>query len=210
MRQFSPIQQPAPTTQWAPICVIAPTCASSPITAKGPMLAPGAIFASGATTAVGCTPFAITEASHSSAAAFANASFASFARNTGLPVTVNPAGKITHLAADASAPAAHFAESTKIKSLEEARSGAATPLSSTDPSPSSTAPITSAKSFAVYFIAPPRPTLRNNSPKHSSQEIVERRLAFWPRFPTRVYPHPLFRIFSNNLLGHLREKLGIF
>src|SRR5579863_10529471 len=152
----------------------------------------------------------MTAASRNSAAAFANASFASFARKTVLPSTVSPGGKITHLEADSPPLATCLAESTKIRSLEAARSGAATPASSIDPSPSNTAPIAAAKSFAIYFIAPPKPTRHNPSGKTSSQEIVKRRLALGPRFPARVHPHPLLRVFSNNLFGHFSEALRIF
>jgi len=130
--------------------------ASSPTTANGPMLALGAIFANGAITALGCTPLAIVESSRNSAAALAKATFAFSARKTVFPATASPSGSTTHLAAEDSARAACFAESRKIRSADEARSGAATPVSSIDPSPSTTAPIAAAKLSAVCFITPPK------------------------------------------------------
>src|SRR5438552_13470660 len=95
------------------------------------------------------------EGSRKSDAALAKATFVFSERNTVLPPTERPRGTITHLAADASARETCFAESTKIRSLEDARSAAATPLNSSEPSPSTAAPIAALKSFAVYFIPPP-------------------------------------------------------
>src|SRR6266478_3302712 len=174
------------------------------------MLAFSAIFASGAITAVGCTPVAMIEASRNSAAAFAKATLASFARIIVFPVTESPGGRITHAAADALARAVCFAASTKIKSPDDARSGAATPANSIEASPSTTASILSAKSFAVCFITPPKSPLRANSCPASSQKIVKWRLALRPCLPTRMHPDPLFRIFSNNLFSHFRKALSIF
>src|SRR6266404_89338 len=171
----------------------------------------GAIFASGAITAVGWIPFAMMDGSRKSAAAFANATFTFSARSTVLPATVSPGGRTTHFAADVSARAVCFGESTKIKSLDEARSGAATPVSSTEASPSTVAPSASAKSFAVCFMTPPKLLIREDRYRVGiSQEIVKRRFACRPGFPACVYPDPLLRIFSNDFFGDLRKSLRVF
>jgi len=98
---------------------------------------------------------AIVETSRNNAAALANATFAFSARKTAFPAAEIPGGNTMHLAAEASARAACLAESMKIRSADEARSGAATPVSSIIPSPSTTAPIAAAKLFAVCFITLP-------------------------------------------------------
>src|SRR6266700_6992162 len=175
------------------------------------MLAFNAIFASGAITAVGCTPVAMIEASRNRAAAFANATLASFARIIVFPVTESPGGRITHAAADALARAVCFAASTKIKSPDDARSGAATPVNSIEASPSTTASIASAKSFAVCFIMPPKSSIRANScVLPGSQKIVNWQLALRSCLPTRMHPDPLFRILSNNLFSHFRKAPSVF
>src|SRR6266446_6648665 len=174
------------------------------------MLALGAIFASGAITAVGWIPFAMMDGSRKSAAAFANATFTFSARSTVLPATVSPGGRTTHFAADASARAVCFGESTKIKSLDEARPGAATPVSSTEALPSTVAPSASAKSFAVCFMTPPKLLIHEDRYSVASQEIVKRRFACRPGFPARVHPDPLLRIFSNDFFGDPRKSLSVF
>ena len=63
--------------------------------------------------------------SRKSAPALAKASFALFARRIVLPEITSEGGRITQFAAEACARARCFASCTKIRSLDEARSGAA-------------------------------------------------------------------------------------
>src|SRR5215470_3434473 len=166
------------------------------------MPAVGEIFASGAMTAVACTPFAIAGGSESKPAARAKATFAFLARSTVFPAIEMPSGATMQRAPEAAARATCFGASTKMRSLDEARSGAATPVSSIAGSPSQVAPTAFASSATVFFIA--------SSDSFWSQKAIERRFACGPRLPPRMDPDPLLGIAANDTFCNLCKALRVF
>src|SRR5208283_186327 len=91
------------------------------------------------------------------------------------------------------------------------RSGAATPVNSNKPSPSTFAPTACATSFAVLFIS--RFSSAFVLPWRlfcSSTKIHPGPLTPRPVFPSRVHPHPLLRMLPYDLLDHFGKTPGVF